>query len=246
MQENIDSAIEAAVRLIAKANNPVSFSGAGLSAESGIATFRDKSEDALWAKFDPMKLASQEGFSENPDRVIDWYNDRRKTVAKAQPNAAHTSLGEQSGWVHITQNVDNLLENGGAAGRDVIHLHGTLDKDHCNGECGYRETIDMGNPPALRNCPECGISMRPSVIWFGESLPERALMAAADAAQRTDLMLVIGTSAQVMPAARLIDIAREQGAGIVIINTEKSAQVADSDIELTGKAGDLVPRLFER
>lgn len=137
MQETIDSAIKVAASLIARAKNPITFSGAGLSAESGIATFRDKSEDALWANFDPVKLASQEGFRENPELVIDWYNDRRKTVAKAQANAAHTTLGAQSGWLHITQNVDNLLETGGAATNDVIHLHGTLGEDHCNSKCGY-------------------------------------------------------------------------------------------------------------
>lgn len=236
--------IESAIAKIKSAKRPVSFSGAGLSAESGIATFRDKSEHALWSKFDPAQLASQQGFSENPGRVIDWYNWRRKTAAEAEPNAAHKTLGAQSNWLHITQNVDQLLEAGGASENDVIHLHGTITRDHCNSPCGYTELVDLANPKGLHNCPDCGDYLRPSVVWFGEALPEAELLRAADAVQETDLMLVVGTSAAVMPAARLIDIARENGADIVIVNTEQTATAADSDIELIGKAGDLLVKLF--
>ena len=236
--------IESAIKKIKSAKQPVSFSGAGLSAESGIATFRDKSEHALWAKFDPVQLASQQGFSENPGRVIDWYNWRRQSVAEAEPNAAHKTLGAQSNWLHITQNVDQLLEAGGAAEADVIHLHGTIGRDHCNSDCGYSEVVDMVNPEDLHRCPDCGDYLRPSVVWFGEALPEDEVMRAADAVQNTDLMLVVGTSAAVMPAARLIDIARENGADIIIVNTEQTATAADSDIELIGKAGDLIVKLF--
>ncbi len=245
--------IDFAISKIKNAKKPVSFSGAGLSAESGIATFRDKSEHALWARFDPVQLASQEGFRENPERVIDWYNWRRETLSKASPNAAHTTLAAQHNWLHITQNVDNLLESGGARENNVIHLHGTLDKDRCNSQCGYSEKVDLANPKARRDCPDCGDTLRPAVVWFGEALPEADLMRAAEAARKTDLILVIGTSAAVMPAAGLIDIARQSGADIITVNTEQSNRAQgraqsdgalDSDIELIGKATEIVVQLF--
>ena len=244
MQDLNEQNLKAAIEKVAEAKHPVSFSGAGLSAELGIATFRDGSDDALWAKFDPMKLASQEGFKDSPETVIGWYKDRRKTLGAASPNAAHLALGAQTGWIHITQNVDNLLEAGGADNASVIHLHGTLERDHCNSECGFSEAIDLNNPPDLRPCPECGDQMRPSVVWFGEVLPDAAIRTATDAVQRADLMLIIGTSAMVMPAASFIDAAMDNGADIIVINTEKSLHQTGNKIELVGKAGDLVPQLL--
>jgi len=240
----ITANIDIVVKKIAAAKHPVSFSGAGLSAESGIATFRDKNEDALWSQFDPMQLASQEGFKANPARVIDWYNWRRQTARDAKPNAAHKALGSQSNWTHITQNVDQLLEQAGATTDRVLHLHGTIGDDHCNADCGYVETADFENLPGLRNCPNCGEYMRPAVVWFGESLPQAVFEAAISATQRADLFLVVGTSATVVPASGLIDLARDGGADIVIVNTEKSSALAENDIQLIGNAGNLIPKLF--
>lgn len=236
--------IELARQRIAQAARPISFSGAGLSAESGIATFRDKSDDALWAKFDPAQLASQDGFRANPSLVIDWYNQRRESVAAAKPNAAHKALGGQHGWHHITQNVDHLLEVGGADPDIVFHLHGSLYEDHCNGGCGHCEKIDMANPPGLRNCAACGDQMRPSVVWFGEALSNAVFERAVTEVESADLMLVVGTSARVMPAANLIRLARQNDAEIIIVNTEASESVEDGDIELVGKASELLARLF--
>lgn len=234
--------LDVAVNKIASAKFPVSFSGAGLSAESGVATFRDKSKDALWAKFDPAELASQAGFKSNPEMVIDWYNSRRRSVSEATPNAAHQTLAANTNWVHITQNVDLLLEAAGAA--DVLHLHGKLDEDHCNANCGYTENVDISVPIGLHECPNCGTYMRPSVIWFGEALSHDLLQAAVHAIQNADLLLVVGTSAMVRPAAGLIDIARENNADIIVVNTEKSSTLSSTDIELIGKAGDVLPKLF--
>ncbi len=232
--------LEKAAQKIAQAKNLVTFSGAGLSAESGIATFRDKNQDALWRKFDPAKLASQEGFSENPERVIDWYNARRKTLAQAKPNPAHVALSS-SGAVHITQNVDNLLESAGAT--DVLHLHGSLLSDHCNAGCGYSETVDLANPQALRKCPNCSNSyMRPSVVWFGEPLPDAVMQRAIEETSNADVFLVVGTSAAVYPAAGLIPIAAEHGAFVIVVNTETSG--ASCNIELLGKAGEILPQVF--
>lgn len=243
-----DRSLENASAKILAATHPVSFSGAGLSAESGIATFRDGSDDALWSKFDPMQLASQEGFAADPAMVTDWYNWRRKTLSEALPNEAHKVLGRQSNWIHITQNVDHLLEAGGADPQTVLHLHGSLLQDHCNANCGYSEDVDLANAAALRECPKCASAaktyLRPSVVWFGESLPEVVLQRAANAATAADLLLVVGTSAQVYPAAGLIDIARRGGAEILVVNTEPSESLAAEDIEIVGRAGEILPLLF--
>lgn len=240
----MDQVIELARQRIAHATHPVSFSGAGLSAESGIATFRDKNEDALWAKFDPAQLASQEGFNADPSLVMNWYNQRRKIVAAAKPNAAHMALGVQSEWVHITQNVDHLLEAGGADPDNVLHLHGSLYADHCNGECGYRENVDIADPPGLRNCPDCGAPMRPSVAWFGESLSNGIFERAISEVEKADLLLVVGTSAMVVPAASLIGIAKQNGAEIIVVNTQATETHDATDIHLTGKASETVAALF--
>jgi len=240
--------IEKAAQKIARAKRLVTFTGAGLSAESGVATFRqnsDKNEDALWSKFDPMELASQQGFSANPEMVIEWYRARRKALSQAKPNPAHHALSG-SGAIHITQNVDNLLESAGADSEKVLHLHGSLLSDHCNGGCGYTETIDLANPKVLRKCPDCGPSLsnylRPSVVWFGEPLPEAVMQRAVDAAIGADVLLVVGTSATVYPAAGLIPIALQGGAFVIVVNTEASDAVCD--IKLLGKAGEVLPLLL--
>jgi len=240
----MEDLIQQATQKINKAHRPVSFSGAGLSAESGIATFRDKSdEDALWSKFDPMQLASQEGFAADPVMVIDWYNYRRKTLAAANPNDAHRKLAGLNGWIHITQNVDHLLEAAGADEESVLHLHGTLLEDHCNSGCGHSERVNLESALPLRKC-QCGQYMRPSVVWFGESLPVHVMERALAATEKADLMLVVGTSAQVYPAAGLIDIAKSNGAEVIVVNTESSGVVEDGVIELVGPAGEILPLLF--
>lgn len=240
----MENLIQQATQKISKARHPVSFSGAGLSAESGIATFRDKTdEDALWSKFDPMRLASQEGFASDPAMVIDWYNYRRSTLATAIPNDAHRVLASLKGWMHITQNVDHLLEVAGAEGEHVLHLHGTLTEDHCNGGCGYSERVNLESAMPLRKC-QCGQYMRPSVVWFGESLPVHIMQMALAETEKADLMLVVGTSAQVYPAAGLIDIAKINGADVIVVNTESSDVKEDGVIELVGLAGEILPKLF--
>jgi NAD-dependent deacetylase len=232
--------IEAARRIIQNAGRVVSFSGAGLSAESGVSTFREA--DGLWAKYDPMRLASPQGFEEDPQLVINWYADRRRSIAAAQSNPAHLALAGRPDIAHVTQNVDDLLERAGA--RDVVHLHGTIAADRCHGDCGFRETIDLADPPPLRPCPKCGRRVRPAVVWFGEALPSDAWEAAQRACGRCDALLVIGTSAVVYPAAGLIGLAKSSGSAVIIVNTEPSGASSIADVELLGKAGELVPRLL--
>ena len=227
------------------ANNVAVFSGAGLSAESGIATFRDTETDALWSRFNPAELASVAGFEAHPERVADWYCWRRTKVAKAQPNAAHRALAIQPGLIHITQNVDDLSERAGASERNILHLHGTITKDHCHATCGYEEAINLNNPPALTRCPECNSLMRPSVVWFGENLPGDVWTRAAELCHRVDCLLVIGTSATVFPAAGLIDIVRRNHGRIIVINTNPTPENHLATIELIAPAGEIVPKLLD-
>jgi len=236
----------AAQRLVNSATRVVCFSGAGLSAESGVPTFRDAQADggALWAKFDPMMLASPRGFERDPEAVVEWYNWRRRAVADAKPNAAHRALASARSIINVTQNVDDLLERAGAV--DVIHLHGSIAVDHCEHRCGCVEAIDLKNPLPLRPCPNCGPRgrMRPGVVWFGESLPDDAWMAAEYACRSSDVLLVVGTSAVVYPAAGLIGLARMSGARIIVINTQSSDASALADVELIGPAGEIMPGLL--
>lgn len=235
--------IEAARSALTRAQRPVSFSGAGLSAESGVSTFRD-AQTGLWAKYDPMRLASREGFAAEPQLVIDWYNWRRRMVASAGPNPAHRALARRTDIAHISQNVDDLLERAGAA--NVVRLHGSLARDRCNGACGYGEHVDLADPKTLRACPTCGASLRPDVVWFGESLPAAEWTRAEALAASADVFLVIGTSAAVYPAAGLIWTARNAGAFLIVVNTEPSEAGSAADVELIGPAGRLVPEILKR
>lgn len=234
----MDEAVARARRLIETADVVVSFSGAGLSAESGIDTFRDP--DGIWNTIDPATVATPEAFERDPQFVTDWYAQRRRTMRTARPNAAHRALAD-AGIVNITQNIDGLLEAAGAT--DVIHLHGTMWADRCHAECGHREQIES-RIPSLRACPHCGSWMRPDVVLFGELLPERAWQRAALAALASDVMIVIGTSAEVYPAAGLIDAARQSGASIVVVNVAGTVASRLANVEIRGAAGDVVPRLF--
>ena len=221
----------------------VSFSGAGLSAESGVPTFRDAQTGGLWAKHDPMRLASPQGFADDPELVSQWYAHRRRAIAEAQPNGAHIALARHPEMIHVTQNVDDLLHRAGA--KQVIQLHGTIAADRCHASCGYEEAVDMTDPPNLRNCPQCGSQMRPAVVWFGEALPSSAWLDAEQACRDCDVLLVIGTSAVVYPAAGLIGLAKSAGAKIVIVNTQASDASSLADVELLGNASEVVPALLE-
>ncbi len=221
----------------------VSFSGAGLSAESGVPTFRDAQTGGLWAKHDPMRLASPQGFAEDPQLVSEWYAHRRRAIAEAQPNGAHIALARHPEMIHVTQNVDDLLHRAGA--KQVIQLHGTIAADRCHASCGYEEAVDMTDPPGLRHCPDCGDQLRPAVVWFGEALPSSAWLDAEQACRDCDVLLVIGTSAVVYPAAGLIGLAKSAGAKIVIVNTQASDASSLADVELLGNASEVVPALLE-
>ncbi len=220
----------------------VSFTGAGLSAPSGVQTFRDP-VDGMWAKYDPTHLASPEGFENDPELVMRWYAMRREQIAAAKPNAAHIALASQSNWVHITQNTDNLLERAGAS--EVLHVHGHIDRDRCHGACGWSSPIDCATPAPLRHCPHCNEHhVRPAVVWFGEALPDDVWAQAVAAVKACDAILIIGTSAIVHPAAGLIALARQHGAHVSVVNVDASAADAYAHEVHVGSADAIVPGLI--
>lgn len=243
--------IDAAATRLARAARVTSFTGAGLSAESGIGTFRDD-DDGHWRKFDPMVLASQQGFADDRERVMRWYAERRRTLQGAEPNAAHRALAADDRLHHVTQNVDDLLERAGAPGSRVHHLHGTLLTDRCNDDCGYEIAVNLLDAPILHDCPRCSAPMRPSVVWFGEGLDSAVWEAAEHAVAEADVLLVVGTSLMVQPAAGLVQAALQLGATTVYVDPAPDADIVDASARndrlfvLRGMAGDVVPRLLAR
>ena len=245
-EPTIDVSLQTARELLAESRAVAAFSGAGLSAESGVSTFRDADCDALWARFDPTELASATGFEANPERVIDWYNWRRARLATVRPNPAHRALAAQPRMIQITQNVDHLLEQAGVAERQVLHLHGSILDDCCqNPGCDYRERVDLETAQALRGCPRCGEPMRPAVVWFGENLPQATWMQAQQLCTKLDCLLVIGTSATVYPAAGLVELARANGSRIVVIDPNPGEASSGADIYLAAPAGEVLPLLLD-
>lgn len=238
-------------RCLEQARSVVVLTGAGMSAESGIATFRG-GDHGLWARFDPARLATPEAFRADPDLVWAWYRWRMEGVRSAQPHAGHHALAElgrrRAGWTLVTQNVDDLHERAGS--RDVIHLHGELFAIRCfDCHASMREGESWaGFEPILRQapprCPQCGGPARPGVVWFGEALPESAWCAAVAAVERCDLVLVVGTSGVVHPAAALPELGRRAGARVVEINPESSAITPLAHLHWPATAAAALPQLL--
>lgn len=218
----------------------VALTGAGISAESGVPTFRGPG--GLWRDFRAEDLATPQAFARDPKLVWEWYDWRRMKIAEAVPNAAHHALAACEGLRLITQNVDGLHDLAGS--KDVLKIHGDIWVRRCT-VCG-RETSDRTAPlpsyPPL--CPACGGVERPGVVWFGEPLPVTVWEAAERAACEARVLLVIGTSAQVYPAAGLIPLAKRGGAKIVEVNIERSAASAMADEFHQGPASEIVPGLL--
>jgi NAD-dependent deacetylase len=240
--------------VLSRARSVCALTGAGVSAESGIPTFRGA--EGLWRQFRAADLATPEAFARNPLLVWEWYAWRREIIQRAHPNLAHYALAEleasrtSSGlaFTLITQNVDGLHERAGS--QNVIRLHGSIWELRCTA-CGakrqdYSVPLDPFPPrcACMRRRSGEGVAegplMRPGVVWFGESLPEQAWSDAAAAASAADAMLVVGTSALVQPAASLPLLARQKGAFLVEINPERTPLSDVVDLVLTGKAGDVL------
>jgi NAD-dependent deacetylase len=217
--------------------------GAGVSAESGVPTFRD-AQQGLWAKYDPLQLATPEAFAADPALVWRWYAWRRKLVADMEPNAGHVALAQLADVVPrltlVTQNVDGLHQRAGS--KDVIEFHGNIFDDRCFDEGCIVESVGDGEPP---RCPGCGGFVRPGVVWFGEAIPEHARDASFAAAANCDVFLSVGTSALVYPAAGLIEVARENGATTVEINPEPTMHATAFDYGLAARSGSVLPELLE-
>lgn len=218
--------------------------GAGVSAESGVPTFRD-AQTGLWAKFDPLELATPAAFARNPRRVWDWYAMRRDMVGRVAPNPAHAALADLERQVPefllVTQNVDGLHQRAGSV--RVVELHGNITRVRCSREgtpVAQWNDADAATPP---RCAACGAYLRPDVVWFEEMLSVDALRAAEVAANRCDVLLVAGTSAEVYPAAALPMLAHRRGALVVEINTAPTPLSAQADYALRGLAGVLLPAL---
>ena len=230
---------------IAQARRVAVLTGAGISAESGIPTFRDTSS-GLWAKFDPVKLASEEGFRADPPLVWRWYAWRRGLVGAAQPNAGHLALAAAQArfdaFELITQNVDGLHARAGSA---PIELHGNLMRTVCLARCGFVEDypllLPVGEPP---RCPACGDWLRPGVVWFGEMLDVATLQQAQAVAARCDVLLVIGASGLVYPAAGLPAEALRHGAKVIVVNPQASELDELATVVVRGTAAVDVPKLL--
>jgi NAD-dependent protein deacetylase/lipoamidase len=234
--------LETARHWLANADRVAALTGAGISAESGVPVFRGTG--GLWQQHRPEDLATPEAFARNPRLIWEWYDWRRARVAAAAPNPAHLALvaleRSLSDFTLITQNVDGLHDRAGS--RHVLKLHGDLWWLRCTG-CG-RESHNTDVP--LSQLPPrctCGALLRPAVVWFGEALPNDVLRAASEATAQAQVLLVIGTSALVQPAASLPLLAQQNGAKVVEINRERTALSAHVDISLCGPAGELLPRL---
>lgn len=238
----MENAIHKLKEELTRAERVTVLTGAGISAESGVPTFRGA--DGMWKNHRATELATPQAFARDPELVWAFYNWRRNLISKVTFNAAHKALVELERQVPhftlITQNVDGLHLLAGS--RNLLELHGNLWKVQCT-ECDrvvLDRSSDMG---ALPKCAECGGLLRPHVVWFGESLDPDVLGRAVEAARSSQIMLVIGTSAIVQPAASLGLEAKAGGATVAEINLEPTGHSGAMDYALHGKAGDIVPRL---
>jgi NAD-dependent deacetylase len=224
------------------AERVVALTGSGVSAESGVPTFRE-AQTGLWERFDPQQLATPEAFARDPRLVWDWYEWRRELVKGAEPNAGHLALAELErrlpAFNLVTQNVDGLHQRAGSG--EVIELHGNILRSKCSFEDTMVDDYDLAERPPL--CPNCGAPLRPDVVWFGEALPVAAFEAATEAARACDLLLSVGTSSLVYPAAALPFEALENGAVLVEVNPDETPLTAHADHALRGPAGEVLPRL---
>ena len=214
--------------------------GAGISQESGIPTFRGK--DGLWRNHDAMKLATIDAFYDNPKLVWEWYNERRMNIFQAKPNPGHTAIAELEKYadvVVLTQNIDGLHQKSGSS--KVLELHGSIVKIKCS-VCDYREEVltEISNLPPL--C-KCGNILRPHIVWFGESLPQDVWQNAMNFANKCDLMIIAGTSLVVSPANTLPIYAKQNNATLIEINPENTEMSGEMDLVIRNTSAESLPEL---
>ena len=243
----MDQLIQQAAQLLAECRKLVVFTGAGISKESGIATFRE-AEEGVWERHDPHELGTLQGFLRDPPLVWKWYQHRFGHITEVTTNPGHRAIAALERYVDrvvvITQNIDNLHREAGSS--DIVELHGNYRFYKClsghkrftNGDFAEQEEI----PPL---CPRCGAMLRPDVVWFGEMLPSAALERAFAESSSCDTMLVVGTSGTVQPAASLPWEVRQAGGSIIEVNPNPSAITGLSNLFLQGPAGEVLPRVVD-
>lgn len=237
--------IQAAARLLAAATRVVVTTGAGMSKESGIPTFRD-APSALWADYDPMELATPEGFMRNPPLVWEWYAQRRQMIAQCKPHDGHRAIATMetlgySEFLLVTQNIDNLHREAGSS--ELIEIHGNIFRFKC-----FENHHPITNLPEGDEVPprcQCGSVIRPDVVWFGEMLDDNDMRRVYEAVAMCDVMLVVGTSGIVYPAAGLPATARSAGASVIEINPERTAVSDATNVFIQSAAGDALSSLLE-
>ncbi|NNF16544.1 MAG: NAD-dependent deacylase [Gammaproteobacteria bacterium] len=240
---NSDNHINAIAEQLKQARHCVVLTGAGVSAESGIPTFRD-ALSGLWEKFRPEDLATAEAYRKNPEMVYAWYQWRRQLISDTEPNAGHYALAELAKRVErltlITQNVDGLHQRAGSA--DVIEFHGNIFRNRCFAEntALAPDTTRSEKPPL---CPVCGAMARPDVVWFGEALEPQVLQASAEAIDDCDVFLSIGTSSLVYPASELGLAARSNGAVLIEINPQQTPLTAVCQFSVTANSAGVLPHM---
>ncbi|WP_416364689.1 SIR2 family NAD-dependent protein deacylase [Pseudomonas sp. NFX183] len=246
--------VEQAADLLQKAKKVVFFTGAGISADSGIPTYREKLS-GVWAGLDPRDLETARAFRENPSLVWGWYLWRRLRVAQAEPNAAHLAIPRMAHSLRqvsvITQNIDDFHERAGSS--NVLHLHGSLAMPKCFAchrpavvspdQSAVPEDGALIEPP---RCQRCNGRMRPAVVWYGEDLPPSSWKAAILLVKNCDLMVSVGTSGIVMPAAGLPDLALASGASVIHVNKADVAMGDQKELMLIGVAAEILPMLLEK
>jgi len=227
---------EALAQRVISAERWLVLTGSGVSAASGVPTFRD-AQTGLWAKYDAESLATPRAFTENPALVWDWYQWRRSLIAQAVPNAAHFSLAElassKPGLTLVTQNVDGLHQRAGS--ESVVEFHGNIARNRCF-DCSTIAASPAESDALPPHCDRCGGLLRPDVVWFGEAIPQTALDAATAAARVAEVFLSVGTAALVHPAAGLAQAAAAAGATVIEINPERTPLSAMADYVLDGSA----------
>ena len=239
--------------LLRRARHIVVFTGAGVSAESGISTFRDDLT-GLWSRFDAADLATPDAFRRDPDLVWGWYEWRRMKVLRASPNSGHEAIAAMERHVPkltlITQNVDDLHERAGS--RSIIHLHGSLFAPRCFAcarSAGFPDSLpdepEGGRRISPPKCRHCGGRVRPGVVWFGETLPQEALKQAFKAAENCEVLFSVGTSSLVNPAAEIPRVAAKAGAVVVQINPNATPLDGLAQFNLRGGSAQVLPRLIE-
>lgn len=245
MKNEIEKAVSLVRKLLVKENiKSCALTGAGISRGSNILTFRD--EDGLWEKYDFKEVATIDAWIKNPEKLWTLYKNEIPLLLKAKPNPGHLALAqlEKKGLcdVIITQNADGLHQKAGS--KNVLEIHGNFTKAQCI-VCGLK--ITFTEPPSIipPKC-ECGGLLRPSVVFFYESLPEKEIRQAIDIAKNTDLMLVVGTSAEVVPAAYLPSYSRENNAIVLVFNKEKTAHSNIADVFIKGKSEETLPLFIEK